>query len=135
MNVYVKFASNLQMTISLLLLMTFYICDKIVIIFETSNALFRITRFTSTIQRKNFVESFIIYQFSYFPLIWMSTCNGLNKTVGRVHEKSLTSVLNDRQTTLDVVLDMLKEKTTHQLYIDRLMTEVYNFLNGCSVEI
>ena len=59
----------------------------------------------------------------------------MNKTIGRVHEKSLTSILNNCQSTLDGVLDMLKEKTTHQQCIDQLLTKVYKFLNGYSRDI
>ena len=55
---------------------------------------------------------------------------GLNKKINRIHEKSLTLVLNDHQSTLDKILDTLNEKTIHQQYIDRLLIEVYKFLNG-----
>ena len=48
----------------------------------------------------------------------------------RVHEKALTSVLNDHQSTLNGVVDMFKEKATHHLCINRLLIEVYKFLNA-----
>ena len=77
------------------------------------NALFRITSFTSLFQRKTLLNSFIVSQFSYCPLILMFTSKGLNKD--RVHEKSLRLVLVDHQSTLDRKIDTLNEKTTHQL--------------------
>ena len=55
---------------------------------------------------------------------------GLNKKINRIHEKSLTLVLNDHQSTLDKILDTLNEKTIHQQCIDCLLIEVYKFLNG-----
>ena len=55
----------------------------------------------------------------------------------KYNEKSLRLVLNDRQSTLDEMLDTLNEneKTIHQQCIDRLLTEVYKFLNGYSPDI
>ena len=99
------------------------------------NALARITKFTSPFQRKTLLNSFIKSQFSYCPLIWMFTSKGLNKKINRIYEKSLRLVLNDHQSTLDEMLDTLNEKTIHQQCIDRLLTEVYKFLNGYSPDI
>ena len=65
----------------------------------------------------------------------MFTFKGLNKKINRIHEKSLRLVLNDHQSTLDEMLDTLNEKTIHQQCIDRLLTEVYKFLNGYSPDI
>ena len=99
------------------------------------NALARITKFTSPFQRKTLLNSFIKSQFSYHPLIWMFTSKGLNRKINRFHEKSLRLILNDNQSTVDEMLDTLNEKTTLQQCIDRLLTEVYKFLNGCSPDI
>ena len=96
------------------------------------NPLTRITKFTSSFQRKTFLNSFIKSQFSYCPLIWMFTSKELNKQINRIHEKSLRLVLNNHQSTLVEMLDTLNENTIHQQYIDRLLTEVYKFLNGYS---
>ena len=43
----------------------------------------------------------------------MLTSKGLNKKINRIHERSLRLVLNDRQSTLDEVLDTLNDKTIH----------------------
>ena len=50
-------------------------------------------------------------------------------------KKFLRLVLNDYQSTLDEMLDTLNENTIHQQCIDRLLTEVYKFLNGYSPDI
>ena len=65
----------------------------------------------------------------------MFTSKGLNKKINRIHEKSLRLVLNDHQSTFDEMLETLNEKTIHQQYVDRLLTEEYNFLNGYSLQI
>ena len=65
----------------------------------------------------------------------MFTSKVLNKKINRIHEKSLRLVLNDNQSTLDEMLDTLKKNTIHQQCNDRLLTEVYKFLNGYSPDI
>ena len=62
----------------------------------------------------------------------MFTFKGLNKKINKIYEKSLRLVLYDHQCTLDGMLDTLNEKTSHQQCIDRLLIEVYTFLNGYS---
>ena len=92
------------------------------------NALARITKFTSSFEKKTLLNSFIKSQFSYCPLIWMFTSKGPNK-------KMIRLVLNDYQSTLDEMLDTLNEKTIHQQCIDRLLIDVDKFLNGYSPDI
>ena len=92
------------------------------------NALARITKFTSSFEKKTLLNSFIKSQFSYCPLIWMFTSKGPNK-------KMIRLVLNDHQSTLDEMLDTLNEKTIHQQCIDRLLIDVDKFLNGYSPDI
>ena len=65
----------------------------------------------------------------------MFTSKGLNKKINRINEKSLRLFLNNHQSTLDEMLDKLNEKTIHQQCFDRLVTEVYKFLNGYSPDI
>ena len=99
------------------------------------NTLARITNFSLLFQSKTLFNSFTKSQFSNCPLIWMYTSKGLNKKRSRIQEKSLRLVLNDHQSTLDEVLDILNEKTIQQQCIDRLLIEVYKFLNGYSPDI
>ena len=63
------------------------------------------------------------------------TSKGLNKKINRIHKKSLRLVLNGHQSTLDEMLDTLNEKKIHQQCIDRLLIQVYQFLNGYFLNI
>ena len=65
----------------------------------------------------------------------MFTSKGLNKKINRIHKKSLRLVLNDHQSTLDEMLDTLNQKTIYEQCIERLLTEVYKFLDGYSPDI
>ena len=78
------------------------------------NALARITKFASPFQRKTLLNSFIKSQFFCCFLIWMFTSKALNQKIKKTHEKSLRSVLNNHQSTLDQMLDALNERTIHQ---------------------
>ena len=77
----------------------------------------------------------IFHCISIFILLssWIFTSKALNKTMERVHEKALTSVLNDHESTLMESLTYSKKKKAHQLYIDRLLIEVYKFLNATTL--
>ena len=77
----------------------------------------------------------IFHCISIFILLssWIFTSKALNKTMERVHEKALTSVLNDHESTLMESLTCSKKKNAHQLYIDRLLIEVYKFLNATTL--
>ena len=78
------------------------------------NVLARITKFTSPFQRKTVLNSFIKFQCSSCPLIWMFTSKELNKKINRIHENFVRLVLNDHQSTLDEMLDTLNEKAIPQ---------------------
>ena len=95
------------------------------------NAFIRITKFTSTFQRKTLLNFFKKSKFSYCHLAWIFSSKGRNKKIDRTHEKSLKLVLNDHQSPLDETSDTLNEKTIYQQCIDRLTSEFYKFLNGC----
>ena len=54
----------------------------------------------------------------------------MNEKIKKNHEKSLKLILNDYQSALDEMFDTLNEKTIHRGCIERLLTELYIFLNG-----
>ena len=68
---------------------------------QNFNAFVRITKFTSTFQRKTLLNFFKKSKFSYCHLAWIFSSKGLNNKIDRTHEKSLRLVLNDHQSPLD----------------------------------
>ena len=50
------------------------------------------------------MESFIISQFSYFPLIWMTHRMGLNNKFNHIHERALRIVYKDFSTSFEGLL-------------------------------
>ena len=59
------------------------------------NALCRINRYVKQNQKEILLSSFMIYHFSYYPLIWMFCSKKSNKKINAVHERSLQIIRND----------------------------------------
>ena len=51
------------------------------------------------------MKAIIIYQFSYFPLIWMLHSRTLNKRINNIHEKALRLTYKDKQSSLKELLE------------------------------
>ena len=85
----------------------------------------RISKLTTTIQRKKLINSIINSQFTYCPLIWMFSSIGCYKRINKIDERLLRLILKDYALSFDSVLSTLNEKTIHQPCITVLLTEVY----------
>ena len=105
------------------------ICEKTN---QKLSALARISKLTTHTQRKKLINSFIISQFTYFPLIWMFSSKGCYKRIDKVHERSFRLILKNYESSFD---RMLNEKTIHQRSVNVLLTEVYKCLNGYSHDL
>ena len=99
------------------------------------NALLRISRYLTQEQKKLISTSFIKSHFSYCPLIWMFCSKKSMKKINSIHERSLRLLLNDYESTFDLLLEKSHEISVHQNCINSLMIEVYKYLNGLSPDI
>ena len=108
------------------------ICEKAN---QKLSALVRISKLTTSTQRKKLINSFINSQFTYCPLIWMFSSKGCYKRINKIHERSLRLILSDYESSFDISLSTLNEKTIHQSCINVLPTKVYKYLNGCSPDL
>ena len=59
------------------------------------HALARISTFMSLQQRKTIMNTFILSQFGYCPLIWMCHSRSLSSRINRIHERTLRIIYND----------------------------------------
>ena len=57
------------------------------------------------------------------------------KRINKIHETSLRLILSDYESSFDSFLSTLNEKTIHQHCINVLLTEVYKYLNGYSLDL
>ena len=103
------------------------ICEKAN---QKLSALARISKLTTSTQRKKLINSFINSQLICRPLIWMFSSKGCDKRINKIHERSLRLILNNYESSFDSLLSTLYEKTIHQRGINVLVTEVFKYLNG-----
>ena len=70
-------------------------------------------------QRRLIMNSFVIFHFSYCPVVWMFHSRKLNDRINRLHERAL----RDSSTTL------------HQQNLQKLMTEIFEVKTGIAPEL
>ena len=57
------------------------------------------------------------------------------RRINSIHERCLRLIQQTYTSDFEVLLENLNEKPLHQKCIELLMTEVYKYLNGLSLEI
>ena len=77
------------------------------------SALARISKLTTSTQKKKLINSFINSQFTYCPLIWMFSSKGCYKRINKIHERSLRFILSNYESSFDISLSTLNEKMIH----------------------
>ena len=65
----------------------------------------------------------------------MFSSKGWCKRMNKIHETSLRLILSDYESSFDSFRSTLNEKTIHQHCINVLLTEVYKYLNGYSLDL
>ena len=101
------------------------------------NALLRLCNTLSLSQQGLIINSFIKGQFNYCPLVWMFTSRKSNNLINRIHERTLR-LLNCCQpeaTEYKELLSISNEFTIHDQNIQKLMIEVYKYINDLSPPI
>ena len=99
------------------------------------NALVLISNYLTQDQKRLLLNSIIKSQFGYCPLIWMFCSHYVNNLINRIHERALRLIHNDHVSTFQDILEIPKEKTIHQNYLECLAKEICKFLNGLSLPI
>ena len=100
---------------------------------QNFHALSRVKSYMGSEQNKLIMSSFIKFQFSYCPLIWMfcsrTSMNKLN------NEKCLRLVTNDYDSNFNKLLKSSHEVLIHETCFNYLMIEVCRYLLGLSPEL
>ena len=99
------------------------------------NALTRLYYLISPYQLRLVLNSFIKGQFNYCPLIWMFSSKKSNNLVNKIHERTLRLIHNDYDKSFNDLLNIDNEVTFHTKNIQKLMIEVYKYVNGLSNSI
>ena len=81
------------------------------------------------------MKTFIEFQFSYWPLVWMFCGRQTNARINHVHERALRAVYNDEINPLEELLGRDKSETIHRRNIKILAAELFKIKNGLSNDI
>ena len=76
------------------------------------------------------MNSFILTNVNYCPLIWMFCGNAMNDKVNSVHKRALRVLLNDYTSSFEELLHRNEEETIHDKNLQKLMLEVYKCMTS-----
>ena len=99
------------------------------------HALSRISHFMTFEQRRVTVQSFILSQFGYCPLVWMFHSRKLNNRINSIHERALQIVYKDTNLSFAELLMKDESFTIHERNIQTLVIELYKVAYGLSPKI
>ena len=81
------------------------------------------------------MNSFILSQFGYCPLVWLLHSRRLNNRINRIHCRALRIVYRDHKSSFDELLAKDKSFTIHERNIQTLCIELYKVAYGIAPEI
>ena len=71
---------------------------------------------------------------SYCSLIWLFCSNGANNEINRSHKRALRVLYGDNESTLEILLDKDKSRTTHKKNLQIFIVEIYETINHLNPE-
>ena len=71
------------------------------------------------------MNTFVISQFSYCPLIWMFHDRSVNKKINKIHERALRIAYKDSCSTFEDLLKKAESVSIHQRNLQLLATEIF----------
>ena len=93
------------------------------------SAFARVARYLDLQKAKLLYQSFVASTFKYFPLIWLFCGKTANENIDKVHKRALRALLDDHESTFEVLLAKNNETTIHIQNLRVLMIEIYKTLN------
>ena len=99
---------------------------------EKFHALLRVSKYMNNDKLNIVMNSFIISQFGYCPLVWMFHSSRLNN---RINKKTLRLVYKDDKSTFEELLMRDNSFTIHDRNLQVLATEIYKVINNISPAI
>ena len=99
------------------------------------HALARVSQYMDLLQRKSIIDSFIVSQFGYCPLVWIFHSRKLNNRINNIQERSLRIIYEDYTSTFEELLEKDKSVTIHIRNVQILAIELYKVVNNIAPEI
>ena len=93
------------------------------------NALARIAKYLNHNKRKLLMNSFVISQFNYCPIIWRYCQRQSNTLINKIHERALRITYNDYVSSFETLLEKDGSLSIHQRNIQSLAIEIFKTNN------
>ena len=90
----------------------------------------RISNFLSKEKLRLVINSFVLSNFCYCPLIWMNCSRLSNNKINKIHERALRMIYNDYTSEYTQLLSEDKSVTFHQRNLQDLCIEVFKTKMG-----
>ena len=81
------------------------------------------------------MNSFVIFHFSFFPVVWMFHSRKLNTRISRFQERFLRVVFKDFDSSFEKLLRKDSSTTLHQRNLQKLMTAIFRVKTGIAPEL
>ena len=94
------------------------------------NFLSRQSRFLNHDAKRIVIESFILANFNYCPLVWHFCSSASMQKLERIQERSFRLLLNDHDSNYDQLLAKVKKPTLEIRRIKLLATEIFKTINN-----
>ncbi|XP_057299382.1 uncharacterized protein LOC130630003 [Hydractinia symbiolongicarpus] len=99
------------------------------------NALVRLSPYMDQQKLYLILNSFILSQFGYCPLLWMFCNRTTNNSINRIHSRALRVITNDYSSSFQDLLDKTGTVSVHHRNLIILLKELYKVKNNTNPDI
>lgn len=99
------------------------------------NALVRLSPYMDQQKLYLILNSFILSQFGYCPLLWMFCNRTTNNSINRIHSRALRVITNDYNSSFQDLLDKTGTVSVHHRNLIILLKELYKVKNNTNPDI
>ena len=78
---------------------------------------------------KLLLNSVVMSNFSYCPLIWLFCSKVANNEINRTHKRALRTLHRDYESMFEELLDRCDTNTTHKKNLQNLVVEIYKSMH------
>lgn len=90
----------------------------------------RISKYLNENQLKLVLQSFIMSNFNYAPIIWMFCRKSSANQIENIHKRALRAVYNDYNSSYEQLLSKRGHVKIHEIHLRHLLCEIYKTTNG-----
>ena len=96
---------------------------------KTFRTLRKIRKFLSREQTKRLSEAYIMSTFKYCYLIWVFYGKTKNKSINKIHKRTLRLIYDTEDATFEDLLGRDKSRTIHEDNLHKLLVEIYKSIH------